>query len=89
MLLLFQVSGSAAGMQETMMTKTPLDEFLAECLARDPDYDGLGVDELYGPYLSWCGLRDLSLSGERRSGRPCALLVSVRRAGAACARAWR
>lgn len=39
------------------MTKTPLDDFLTECLARDPDNDGLRVEELYGLYLSWCGLR--------------------------------
>lgn len=39
------------------MTKTPLDDFLAECLARDSDHDGLRLEELYGLYLSWCGLR--------------------------------
>ena len=38
------------------MAKTPLDEFLNECVARDPDADGLNVEELYGLYLSWCGL---------------------------------
>jgi hypothetical protein len=39
------------------MTKTPLDDFLNECIARDPDRDGLSIEELYGLYLSWCGLR--------------------------------
>lgn len=38
------------------MAKTPLDDFLNECVARDPDGDGLSMDELYGLYLSWCGL---------------------------------
>ena len=57
MLLLFQLGGCAAGMQETMMTKTPLDDFLTESIARNPDNDGLSTEELYGLYLSWCGLR--------------------------------
>jgi len=57
MLLLFDLSGFAAGTQEAMMTKTPLDDFLTECLARDSDHDGLRLEELYGLYLSWCGLR--------------------------------
>lgn len=39
------------------MTKTPLDDFLTECIARNPDNDGLTTEELYGLYLSWCGLR--------------------------------
>ncbi len=55
--MLFQLSGYAAGMQETMMTKTRLDDFLSECVVRDPDNDGLRGEELYGLYLSWCGLR--------------------------------
>ena len=38
------------------MAKTPLEDFLNECVARDPDGDGLSVEELYGLYLSWCGL---------------------------------
>ena len=38
------------------MAKTPLNDFLNECVARDPDADGLSVEELYGLYLSWCGL---------------------------------
>lgn len=37
------------------MAKT-LEDFLKECVAPDPDGDGLSMDELYGLYLSWCGL---------------------------------
>ena len=55
MLLLFHLSGHAARMQEATMTKTPLEDFLTECVAADPD-GGLSVEELYGLYLSWCGL---------------------------------
>lgn len=38
------------------MTKTPLEDFLNECVTADSDGDGLSVEELYGLYLSWCGL---------------------------------
>ena len=38
------------------MTKTPLNDFLNECLAPDPDGNGLSMEELCGVYLSWCGL---------------------------------
>ena len=38
------------------MTKTPLEDFLNECVAADPGGGGLSVEELYGLYLSWCGL---------------------------------
>ena len=56
LLLLFQLSGYAAGMQEATMAKTPLEDFLTECVARDPEGDGLSMAELYGLYLSWCVL---------------------------------
>ena len=42
------------------MTKTPLEDFLKECVAPDPDGDGLSMEELYGLYLSWCGLEGLT-----------------------------
>lgn len=38
------------------MTRAPLNDFLNECLAPDPDGNGLAMEELYGLYLSWCGL---------------------------------
>jgi hypothetical protein len=38
------------------MAKTPVEDFLNECVAPDPDGDGLSMEELYGLYLSWCGL---------------------------------
>jgi hypothetical protein len=38
------------------MAKTPVEDFLNDCVARDPDGDGLSMEELYGLYLSWCGL---------------------------------
>ena len=41
------------------MTKTPLEDFLNECVAPDPDGDGLSMEEMYGLYLSWCGLEGL------------------------------
>ena len=42
------------------MTKKPLEDFLNECVAPDPDGDGLSMEELYGLYLSWCGLEGLT-----------------------------
>jgi hypothetical protein len=50
------------------MTKTPLEDFLTECVAPDPDGDGLSRDELYGLYLSWCGLEGLAPLGGRAFG---------------------
>jgi hypothetical protein len=38
------------------MTKVPLDNFLHECVCRDSGGDGLSFEELYGLYISWCGL---------------------------------
>jgi hypothetical protein len=64
MLLLFHLSGFAARMQEATMTKTPLEDFLTECVAPDPD-GGLSVEELYGLYLSWCGLGGFAPMGGR------------------------
>jgi hypothetical protein len=64
MLLLFQLRGCAARMQEATMTKTPLEDFLTECVAPDPD-GGLSVEELYGLYLSWCGLGGFAPVGGR------------------------
>lgn len=65
MLLLFHLRGHAARMQEATMTKTPLEDFLTECVTADPDGDGLSVEELYGLYLSWCGLEDVAPVGGR------------------------
>ena len=42
------------------MTKTPLEDFLTGCVAADPDGEGLSVEELYGLYLSWCGLEGVA-----------------------------
>ena len=39
--------------------------FLAECVAADPDGDGLSVEELYGLYLSWCRLDGVAHVGGR------------------------
>lgn len=39
------------------MLKSPLDEFVHDCIARNQDADGLTQEELYGLYLSWCSLR--------------------------------
>ena len=47
------------------MTKTPLEDFLNECVTADPDGDGLSVEELYGLYLSWCGLEGVAPVGGR------------------------
>lgn len=47
------------------MTKTPLGNFLNECVAADPGGDGLSVEELYGLYLSWCGLERVAPVGGR------------------------
>jgi hypothetical protein len=47
------------------MTKTRLEDFLHECVAPDPDGDGLSMDELYGLYLSWCGLEGFAPVGGR------------------------
>ncbi len=38
------------------MTKVPLDNFLNECVSRNSGEDGLSFEELYGLYISWCGL---------------------------------
>ena len=59
-MMLFQLSGCTARMQEATMAKTPLDDFLNECVAPEPDGEGLSVEELYGLYLSWCGLNGLN-----------------------------
>ena len=45
-----QLSGYAARMQEATMAKTPLEDFLTECVAADPGGGGLSVEELYGLY---------------------------------------
>lgn len=47
------------------MTKTPLEDFLTECVAADPVGDGLSVEELYGLYLSWCGIEGVAPVGGR------------------------
>ena len=47
------------------MTMTPLEDFLTECVAADPGGDGLSVEELYGLYLSWCGLEGFAPVGGR------------------------
>jgi hypothetical protein len=65
LLLLFQLSGYAAGMQEATMAKTPLEDFLNECVARDPEGDGLSMAELYGLYLSWCALEGSTPVGDK------------------------
>ncbi len=39
------------------MLKSPLIEFVNDCIARNQDADGLSQEELYGLYLSWCSLR--------------------------------
>ena len=65
LLLLFQLSGYAAGMQEATMAKTPLENFFNECVARDPEGDGLSMAELYGLYLSWCVLEGSAPVGDK------------------------
>jgi hypothetical protein len=39
------------------MLKSPLHEFVNDCIARNQGVDGLTQEELYGLYLSWCSLR--------------------------------
>ncbi len=39
------------------MLKSPLQEFVNDCIVRNQDADGLTLEELYGLYLSWCALR--------------------------------
>jgi hypothetical protein len=39
------------------MLKSPLHEFVNDCITRNQDADGLTQEELYGLYLSWCSLR--------------------------------
>ncbi|GAA5197731.1 hypothetical protein GCM10023346_33200 [Arthrobacter gyeryongensis] len=39
------------------MTKVPLDNFLNECVSRNSGEGGLSFEELYGLYVSWCGLK--------------------------------
>ena len=65
------------------MTKPPLNEFLSECTARDPDNDGLRTEELYGLYLSWCGLRNSEAVRETsfRAGLRAAGVRPSRRSG--------
>ena len=65
------------------MAKTPLDDFLNECVARDPDADGLSVEELYGLYLSWCGLAGSTPVRSRafRAGLRAANIRPARRGG--------
>ena len=65
MLLLFHLSGYAARMQEATMTKPLLEEFLMECVTADSDGDGLSMEDLYGLYLSWCGLAEIAPVGGR------------------------
>jgi hypothetical protein len=83
LLLLFQLSGYAAGMQEATMAKTPLEDFLTECVARDPEGDGLSMAELYGLYLSWCMLEGSTPVGDKsfRAGLRAANIRPVRRGG--------
>lgn len=66
------------------MTKTPLEDFLTECVAPDPD-GGLSVEELYGLYLSWCGLGGVAPIGGRafRAGLRAAD-VRIERRGRRC-----
>lgn len=47
------------------MTKAPLENFLNECVAPDPGGDGLSMEEMYGLYLSWCGLEGSTPVGGR------------------------
>lgn len=39
------------------MSKVPLDNFLDECVCRNSGGEGLSFEELYGLYVSWCGLQ--------------------------------
>ncbi|MFM9432186.1 hypothetical protein [Arthrobacter sp. MP_2.3] len=67
------------------MTKTTLEDFLHECLAPDPDGDGLGVEELYGLYLSWCGLeRSAPIGGRAFKAGLRAADVRLERRGSRC-----
>ena len=47
------------------MAKTSLEDFLTECVARDPEGDGLSMAELYGLYLSWCVLEGSTPVGDK------------------------
>ena len=40
--------------------KSPLHEFVNDCIVRNQDADGLTQEELYGLYLSWCSLRGIT-----------------------------
>jgi hypothetical protein len=40
--------------------KIELEEFLSECIVRDSGYDGLYLSELYGLYVSWCAVKNMT-----------------------------
>jgi hypothetical protein len=72
-------------MQEATMTKTPLEDFLTECVAADPGGDGLSVEELYGLYLSWCGLEGVApVPGKEFSAGLRAANIRTERRGRRC-----
>jgi hypothetical protein len=43
--------------QVAMMANVPREDFVNECNCDGSGWDGLSMDELYGLYLSWCGLK--------------------------------
>ena len=71
------------------MLKSPLHEFVNDCIARNQDADGLTLEELYGLYLSWCSLRRTRPLQPELSEPGCAQRTSSPTATAACAPGWR
>ena len=65
------------------MAKTSLEDFLTECVARDPEGDGLSMAELYGLYLSWCVLEGSTPVGDKafRAGLRAANIRPAHRGG--------
>lgn len=65
------------------MTTQPISEFLRECTSKDETAEGLDPDELYGLYVSWCALSQLTplLDEQFRHALASVDVHAVRRSG--------